>query len=117
MKARSKSIHSVRIARKKSRQKNSRSKKVTEEQPNIAAVAANGSIMEGRASVLQPPELDSIVSSWYRYSLVVDGRQKRGGIRKFWGCIRAIMDAANSVAPEKPREVIFRFHQTGREVE
>lgn len=115
MTKRSVSTRSALNARKRLRRKNSHSKKVREAQPNIAAVAANGSIMEGPASVLQPPDANLLGSKWYRYSIIVDGRQKRGGITKFWGCIRAIMDAANSIAPEQPREVVFRFYQTGRE--
>lgn len=73
--------------------------------------------MEGLASVLQPPEPPSISSSWYRYSLIVDGLQKRGGIKTLWGCLREILDAWNSLVPERPHRVGITLIETGREVE
>ena len=105
--------------------KNSRSKNSRQTESRlipVASVAENGSVNvelvtpESIYSERQPKELHLLRSRFFRFSIIVDGKRKRGGVTSFWKCIHQMLQAANAIHPSKPQEVVFTMEQEGREV-
>lgn len=108
---------SVRRARRVSRAKNSISSKPRRDQMiAVASVAAHGLMVAHVTSTQTQDDVPYEQSTWYRYSLMVDGVQQRGGIALFWGAVRIMMDALGGIASNRPKRVQFTIENTGREV-